>query len=122
MLVGALGTLINLGILYSLTEFLGFYYIFSATVGFVIAGISNFTLDKIWTFKETLKKKYFSEYFHFFLFSLITLGLNLATLYVLTEYLRQYYIFSQFLAILIAGSFNFWLNKIYTFRELIIAK
>ena len=115
-LIGFIGGAINLAILYSLTEFLGVYYIISAVIGFIVAGTSNFTLHKVWTFKEKLKDKYFKEYFHFFSIILFSYVLSILILYLLTEFAGIFYVFSQALAMIIGGSFNFVLNKIYTFR------
>ena len=52
VIVGGVGTLVNLLILYLLTERLGVYYIISAIFSFIVAMSSNFFLNKIWTFKE----------------------------------------------------------------------
>ncbi len=115
-LVSFTGGALNLAILYSLTEFLGVYYIISAIIGFMVGGINNFTLDKIWTFKEKLKDKYFKEYFHFFSISIFSHVLSILFLYLLTEFAGIFYIFSQIIAMITAGSLNFIINKIYTFR------
>lgn len=50
--VGGLGVLINLGLLYILTE-LGFYYLLSGVIGFVVSFILNYQLNKKWTFKKS---------------------------------------------------------------------
>ena len=50
--VGGSGTIINVLILYYLTEKVGIYYMFSAIISFIIAMSSNFFLNKIWTFSK----------------------------------------------------------------------
>lgn len=115
-LVSFMGGALNLAILYSLTEFLGVYYILSAAIGFIVAGINNFTLNKVWTFKENLKDKYFKEYFYFLSVSIFSYALSILLLYLLTEFAGIFYIFSQAIALIVGGSLNFVINKIYTFK------
>ncbi len=117
MIVSIIGAFLNLAVLYFLTEFFGFYYLVAAAIGTIIAGINNFTLDKIWTFKETLKKRYFIEYLHFFGFGLFTLSISLAILYVLTEFVGIFYLVSQVIAMLVGWGLHFIFNKLYTFRS-----
>ena len=115
-LVSFIGGALNLAILYSLTEFLGIYYIISAVIGFIVGGVNNFTLDKVWTFKENLKDKYFKEYFYFLSVSIFSYALSILILYLLTEFAGIFYIFSQAIAMIAGGGLNFVFNKIYTFR------
>jgi dolichol-phosphate mannosyltransferase len=115
--VGFLGTLINLAVLYSLTEMLGIYYILSAVAAFVTAVTSNFLLNKVFTFRERLGHKATSKYLKFLVVSVLGLSVNLALLYVLTEFLRVYYLFSQVIAIVIAFFVNFFGNKKWTFSS-----
>jgi dolichol-phosphate mannosyltransferase len=115
-LISFIGGALNLAILYSLTEFFGIYYIISAVIGFIAGGTHNFTLNKVWTFKEKLKDKYFKEYFHFFSVSILSYMLSILILYLLTEFAGIFYVFSQAIAMIAGGSLNFVFNKIYTFR------
>lgn len=115
-LISFTGGAFNLAILYSLTEFLGIYYILSAVISFIVIGTINFTLHKVWTFKEKLKDKYFKEYFYFFSVCIFSYVLSILILYLLTEFAGIFYIFSQAIALILGGSLNFVFNKIYTFK------
>ncbi len=116
-LVGLIGTVINLLILYFLTEFFGIYYLFSAVVAFIVAASNNFILNKIWTFKEKIRDKILSKYVKFFSISITALLVNLFFLYIFTEFLGIYYMISQIIAIGIALIINFLGNKIWTFSK-----
>ncbi len=118
-MVGGVGTIINLVILFLLVEFLNVWYLFSAIFAFIIAVTNNFILNKFWTFESYSKKKSVltKQYTQFFIISLFALGVNLIFLYIFVEYFNLWYIFSQFLAILIALSINFIGNKIWIFRK-----
>ncbi len=115
--VGLLGTILNLLVLYSFTEFLNVYYMFSAIVAFVISATHNFILNKIWTFKENMKDKITSKYLKFFSVSIVALLVNLLFLRIFTESFGIYYMISQVLAIGIALIINFLGNKMWTFKK-----
>ena len=115
--VGSFGALINIAILYLLTEKAGIYYIVSAIFAFAVAMSSNFILNKTWTFKEKIRAQIGKKYLQFGLISISALLVNLFFLYIFTEILGIYYIISQILAISIAMIINFSGNKIWTFRK-----
>ena len=102
--VGALGTFVNLTILYTLTEFFNVFYIISETIGFLVSVVHNYILNKIWTFKENLHERMFSKYFKYTIINLISLCINLT-------------IFAEVVAISIAFLNNFTVNKLWTFKK-----
>jgi len=116
-IVGTLGAIINLGVLYILTEFVGVYYILSAVFAFIIAVTSNFFLNKIWTFREKVHDKTARKYVQFFSVAVFALGVNLAILYSLTEFIGLWYMFSELIAKVIVFFINFVGNKIWTFKK-----
>lgn len=116
-IVGGVGTLINICILYLLTEKAGVYYMVSAILSFLVAMSSNFILNKVWTFKEEIKSKIGKKYLQFGVVSVLALIVNLFFLYIFTEFLGIYYIISQILAIGVALVINFLGNKIWTFSK-----
>lgn len=116
-IVGFFGTVINLAILYFLTEFAGVYYLLSAFFAFLIAVINNFFLNKIWTFKEKINYKPIRKFGQFLFISIIALLVNLAFLYVFTDLFGIYYMFSQLFAIVLSLFVNFIGNKFWTFRK-----
>ncbi len=116
-IVGGIGTLINIGILYFFTEKFGIHYLISAIFSFIIAMTSNFILNKIWTFKENVREKIGKKYLQFSLVSIAALLVNLLFLYIFTDVLGIYYIISQILAIGISLIINFVGNKRWTFSK-----
>lgn len=115
--VGLVGTIINITILYLFTERLKIYYLFSAIFSFIIAATINFIFNKIWTFNEKIFTKIIEKYAQFLTVSLIALLLNIIFLYILTEFVKIYYIISQVIAIGISLIINFIGNKIWTFQK-----
>ncbi len=119
--VGVLGTLIDVGILYLLVEVSGInpetnglFYIF-ATISFVLAVINNFALNRIWTFsnRERNIKKQFAK---FFIISLVGLALTQSLLFIFVSQLSIWYIAAKLLTSIIVLLWNFTANKYWTFR------
>lgn len=115
-IVGAIGTVLNIAVMYSLTEFFNIFYMVSALFSFVASVTNNFVLNKIWTFNEKIKERIFSKYTKFFTISIFALIVNLIFLYGFVEYFKIWYIFAQVLAIGVALFVNFFGNKKWTFR------
>lgn len=116
-LVGASGTILNILILWFLTEILGFYYIISEIIAFIISGVNNYIWNKIWTFKESLYKKTLIKYLYFLFISIISLTVNVSILYLLVEFFDMWYILAEIFAIGCAFIFNYIGNKLWTFRD-----
>ncbi len=51
-IVGVVGTLISMAILYILTEWFHIYYIISFIVGTIFGSVNNYLLSKYWVFKK----------------------------------------------------------------------
>jgi len=116
-LVGVVNTLINLVVLYVLTDFFKIYYLTSAILAFLVAVTNSFFLNKIWTFKENIRDKAVKKYSKFFVVSLIALLVNLTFLYIFTDVFHVYYLLSQIIAIGISLWVNFLGNKLWTFKK-----
>ena len=118
--VGASGLLLNylVSILLLENSYTNMGYMQSTMIGIIISNISNFLLNKIWTFEDrnfhfrnTLK-----QYGFFAAFSSAGIIIQLITLYLLVESGIQYAI-SLVVAVALASISNFLLNKKWTFRE-----
>ena len=116
-IVGVFNTLINLLVLYILTEFFGVYYLVSAFFAFIIAVTNSFILNKTWTFEEKVGHKVYSRYFKFIVISLIALIFNLILLYVLVEYFKIWYMLAQLIGVILNLIINFLGNKLWAFKD-----
>lgn len=116
-IVGFTGAILNLFFLYFFTSVIGIYYLLSATFSFIIAVTNNYFLNKVWTFKESLREKVFVKWSKFLLISLLGLSVNLAFLYLFTSVFGIYYLVSQIFAIILATVVNFLGNKFWTFKK-----
>ena len=117
LVIGAIATIIDFFVLYSLTEFLGVWYFYSAGIAYGCAIIPHYTLNKYWNFKNK-SRRVFSQFGLFVLFSLIGLVFNQIILFGLVEFFGLWYIFAKLIAVLIVLIYNFLINKKVTFGAL----
>ncbi len=125
-IIGGIGALINLAILWASVELFNVYYLWAAVLAFVVADTNNFIWNRIWTFRS--KGRIRLQYPQFLLVSVDGLMLNLILLWALVEEilpqlgLRQdrasiYIVVAQIIAILLVSIFNFVANSLWTFGE-----
>ncbi|MFX0140672.1 MAG: glycosyltransferase [Candidatus Hodarchaeota archaeon] len=113
--VGAIGTIINLSILYFFTEAYKVHYIISEMIAFFFSVINNYILNKLWTFKEKIQEKIVNKYLKYLIVSLMSLIANLIVLFILVEYFNIWYIFAEVIAIMFAFFINYSGNYLWTF-------
>ena len=115
-IIGCSGLIINLVLLHSWVEVFGFHYFFGAALAYMVAISSNFFWNKLWTFKSK-SKRYWKQYKSYVFINLTSLAISLAALSILVEIFGVWYLFSQMIAVLIAGTNNFVFNKKITFKK-----
>ncbi|PIN70128.1 hypothetical protein COV93_02630 [Candidatus Woesearchaeota archaeon CG11_big_fil_rev_8_21_14_0_20_43_8] len=117
--VGALGTLINTGVLYVLTFYAGIHYLISSVLATETAIISNFVGNHILTFNERLTDKgVFRKFISFQLISTTTIIGTILILWALTTSLGiGHLIVWNFIAIFVMFIFNYGLNKKFTWNK-----
>lgn len=114
--VGASGILVNLGLLFYLTEYVGLWYFLSYTLAISASITSNFILNKFWTFRDSINsQRTIVMYVKFVSVSLLGMAIQLGTVYLLVESLSVYYMLAALVSISIAGAINFMINRRWTF-------
>jgi len=120
LIVGMSGLIVNIGSLYILKEFCKLHYLLAGFMAIELSIINNFLLNSFWTWKD---RKVVS--LKIFLFRLIkfnistgltTLFINLFVLWVLTEFLHIYYLFSQLIGIILGTIINYLIYYYWVFK------
>ncbi len=106
-LVGLVGVGVNLAVLYILTE-AGMYYLLSGAVAIELSLLTNFVLNRSWTFRDEarhvgLAKALAKDH----VTRSIGMGINVGCLYVLTEFAGLFYMLSMLVGIGLATLWNF---------------
>lgn len=112
--VGAIGYGINLAI-YDAILREGVHYLAAATCSFLVAVTSNYTLNRLWTFRDQ-RGGVAAQGIRFFLVSLASLGANLLVLHLLIRYGGIGKLPAQAVAIVLVTPLNFIGNKLWSFR------
>ena len=113
--VGAVGYLINLAV-YDVLLHAGLHYLVAATCSFLVAVTSNYTWNRLWTFRE-LRGHFGIQGMRFFVVSLVALGANLLALHLLIAYGGLDKLPAQAVAIVLVTPLNFVGNKLWSFRR-----
>ncbi len=117
--VGLSGVLVNMSLLWLLTEFVGLFYLLSAAIGIETSIISNFILNDYITFPDRRPsgvKPFFNRLVKFNLVSLAGLGFNIGVLWLLTEVFGIYYLLSNLCGIAVATLWNYLANTWWTWK------
>ena len=112
---GGLAFIIDVGGLYVFTEYLKIWYIFSATLSFILAAIFNYLFQRFITFKS-VDKNISRQFILFVIVAAIGLLINNTLLYLLVELAGIWYIFAKVLTAAIVLVWNFFVNKKFTFK------
>ncbi|MGC9307839.1 MAG: glycosyltransferase [Thermoplasmatota archaeon] len=117
MLVGGSGVLVNLGVLWLLTEQAGLYYLVSAVFAIELSILSNYALNELWTFRDRGEKGLGNAGARLLKFNLISspsFPMQLGVMGLLREVFGYYYMVAAVIAIGIVFIWNFFANNFWT--------
>ena len=113
--VGTSGYVVNLAVYVLLFKVVGLHYLPAAVGSFLVAVANNYTLNRLWTFKEHQGSVAYQGP-RFLVVSTLALGANLVVLYTLVE-IGVGAILAQAIAIIVVTPLNFVGNKLWSFRR-----
>ena len=115
-IVGASGVLVNLGILFLLTDIAGFWYVASQIIAISVSITTNFFFNRYWTFGSHVEdKKNFVMYIKFIIISAIGMAIQLGITITLVESSAFYHMYGAGIGIAVASGINYILNRRVTF-------
>lgn len=112
--VGFSGVFVNFGVTWFFKEICKLNKYLSNILGFVFAATTNYLLNRWWTFQST-NPQVGLEYAKYFLISLVGLGIDTLTVYLLHGKLKWNFYLSKVFAIGAATLWNFFGNLLFTF-------
>ena len=117
--VGASGAVINLLILWILTDFGHLFYLLSALIAIEISILWNFFFNTKLTFNYKFENMSFflDSAIKYHMTSFVGILINLSVLLSLTELINMNYIMSEIIAILLAFGVNYILSIKYIWLE-----
>ena len=111
--VGALCFVIDYGILFVLTEFVGLYYLLSSAISFSISVIVNYILSILFVFDTNTENNGIRNFVLFVIFSIIGLLLTTGIMKLGVDILSWNYMFVKILATGIVMVYNFITRKLF---------
>lgn len=117
--IASLCALIDISLLYFLTDLVGILYLFSAILSFTVAQVFNYFINKKFNFRdksENVKKQLIT----FITVNTLGLGISLAILVFLVEVFSVWYITAKLFSMGVAFLFNYTIHKKYTFGKMIV--
>ena len=108
--------IVDFGVTYLLKEKAKLNKFLSNSAGFVLAATNNYIWNRLWTF-HSKNEDIPVEYLSFFIISLIGLGINNLTIYLLADRLIWNFYFSKLCATAVVMVWNFTMNLLVTFNR-----
>ena len=112
--VGFSGVFVNFGVTWFFKEVCKLNKYLSNILGFIIAATTNYLLNRWWTFQST-NPQIGIEYAKYFLISVVGLGIDTLTVYLLHNKLKWNFYLSKVVAVGVATVWNFLGNLLFTF-------
>lgn len=121
--VGAVGTLLDFSLLTAL-KLAGMPTLFANSISFTAGLLNNFTWNRLWTFRDSLRTDWYRQLAQYVLVSLIGLALNnlivisLEGIFgVLLGQPRWGYLPAKVIATGLVVFWNYFANRTWTFRD-----
>ena len=114
-LVGSVAFVLELGLMYLLTECAHVYYLWSSVFSSLCAGGINYLLSTIWVFNQSKVKNKPLEFILFTAIGALGLLLNVFFLWLLTDCIGIYYMFSKVIAMILVFTLIFFIRKYVLF-------
>ena len=114
-IVGASGMIVDFSLTYLFKEIVKIQKYVANAIGFTVAVITNYFLNRIWTFRDTTPEVTI-QFIKFFIISLIGLGINTFILYIFVNNYKKNFYLSKLFAIGVVMVWNFSINLIFTFK------
>lgn len=118
-LVGVSSFVIDAGVYFIATRFLGIYYILAKGISFIISVINSYIWNRRWTFRSENKEKA-QEFVKFLTVAGIGFGLNVSIMFLAVSRLRWPDYYGLVLATAIVTIWNFTINKLWVFKKPVV--
>lgn len=131
--VGALGSLLDIGIANLLTHLLNMRLVYAGSFSFLCAVFSNFTLNRYWTYPDSRSRPFVHQLGMFFLVNSIGIAIRIPILYFVEPFMAQEFESlahlshataeslaknaTLLLAIGVVMLWNFFVNRYWTYND-----
>lgn len=107
VIVGMIGAVLGIGLIWVLTDKVGIYYIISAIISAEIVIFSNFVFNEFWTFSDRRSLSILTRLWKSNLFRSVGLVINIGALFLLVEFFGIHYLLASVIAITLGVVWNY---------------
>ncbi|MDP6511686.1 MAG: GtrA family protein [SAR202 cluster bacterium] len=116
LVAGGTAWLLDVTLLYLLTEFVGLHYLLSAAISFTVGVAITYVLSTIWVFKARAMQNRGAELAVFGTIGVVGLGLNELFLWFFTDPIAMHYMVGKVFSTVFVLAWNFAARKYMLFR------
>lgn len=116
LISGGSAAVVDLGLLYVLTDTYHVWYLLSAVLAFLVAFGVSFSLQKFWTFDNHDLDIIHKQLMLYLVLALIGLGLNTLSVYGLVDHAGLHYLVAQIITSAFIAVMNFFVYKHLIFK------
>lgn len=122
LVVGTIGFVVDFGMLNLLKLGFGLHYLVANTISFSLAVLSNFTWNRLWTYRDSRSKPIRSQLVQFSVVNVAGLGINTLVMWALTPIFQELvgelgYNISKAVATIVVLFWNFFINRYWTYND-----
>jgi putative flippase GtrA len=111
-----IATVVDLGLLFILTEFAKIWYLFSSIISSIMGMVTNYSLNKYYNFRDR-RRDIVRQFGVFASVAIVGIFLNQLILFILVEFAGLWYMFARMIAIVVVMFWSFFGHKKITFRK-----
>lgn len=110
IIVGVITFVVDYGLLYICTEYIGLYYMYSTAIAFIVAVIFNYWLCVVYVFTN-IQRQTSKQALLFVGSSVVGLGLNQICMWFFVEIFGIYYMLAKIISIIIVMAWNYIMKR-----------
>lgn len=117
IVAGGTGAVVNLSILFCLTDLLHVYYLLSSVVSFIVSVGVSFVLQKYWAFRDRTENAEKTRAVTYLVMQISNLGINTLLLYISVSIFGFWYLAAQVVISLLIAVSTYQVNRMLIFRN-----
>lgn len=110
IIVGVITFVVDYGLLYICTEYIGLYYMYSTAIAFIVAVIFNYWLCVVYVFTN-IQRQTSKQALLFVGSSVVGLGINQICMWFFVEIFGIYYMLAKIISIIIVMAWNYIMKR-----------
>ncbi|MDE2041033.1 MAG: GtrA family protein [Patescibacteria group bacterium] len=108
---GGTAAVLSIVLLYIFTDWLGWWYLISSIIAFIISMVAHFILQKLWVFTHKETDGVHIQLAKFLMLSLVNLGINSLFMYAAVSVLGLNYLVAQFIIRIVLAVMNYFVYE-----------